>query len=103
MNIDVITITYLCNIYPLISHFYKENLGCTVVYLFFLFLAQNIVCGYSLEFLRVPTIYVLSKGIENIKLVPMKFSIFTDEKESLCKLHGHVFVICIPFVYVCYL
>ena len=36
------------------------KLGYAGVYLFFLFLIQNIDCGYSLE--RVPTIYVLSKN-----------------------------------------
>ena len=47
------------------------KVGLTRVYLFFLFLLQNIDCGYSLEplrrFLRVPTIYVLSKNKKNIK------------------------------------
>ena len=38
-----------CNIYPLILHFYTEKLGYARVYLFFLFLLQNIDCGYSLE------------------------------------------------------
>ena len=30
-------------------HFYIEKLGFAEVYLFFLFLLQNIDCGYSLE------------------------------------------------------
>ena len=34
------------NVYPLEPHFYIAKLG---VYLFFLFLLQNIDCGYSLE------------------------------------------------------
>ena len=34
---------------PLQSHFYIEKLGYAGVYLFFLFLLQNIDCGYSLE------------------------------------------------------
>ena len=38
-----------CNIYPLIPHFYIAKLGFAGVYLFFLFLLQNIDCGYSLE------------------------------------------------------
>ena len=37
------------NVYPLKSHFYIAKLGYTGVYLFFLFLLQNIDCGYSLE------------------------------------------------------
>ena len=38
-----------CNEYPLKPHFYIEKLGFVGVYLFFLFLLQNIDCGYSLE------------------------------------------------------
>ena len=41
--------TYPCNEYPLKPHFYIEKLGFAGVYLFFLFLLQNIDCGYSLE------------------------------------------------------
>ena len=41
--------TYPCNIYPLKPHFYIAKLGYTGVYLFFLFLLQNIDCGYLLE------------------------------------------------------
>ena len=37
------------NEYPLKPHFYIEKLGFAGVYLFFLFLLQNIGCGYSLE------------------------------------------------------
>ena len=64
------------------------KLGFAGVYLFFLFLLQNIDCGYSLE---PPTIYVLSKNKKNIEFFMMKFSIFTGEK-NLCILHGQVFV-----------
>ena len=38
-----------CNVYPLEPHFYIAKLGYAGVYLFFLFLLQNIDCGYSLE------------------------------------------------------
>ena len=41
--------TCLCNVYPLKPHFYIVKLGYEGVYLFFLFLFQNIDCGYSLE------------------------------------------------------
>ena len=44
-----ITKTCPCNVYPLEPHFYIEKLGFAGVYLFFLFLLQNIDCGYSLE------------------------------------------------------
>ena len=38
-----------CNIYPLEPHFYIAKLGYAGVYLLFLFLLQNIHCGYTLE------------------------------------------------------
>ena len=38
-----------CNVYPLEPHFYIVKLGYAGVYLFFLFLLQNIDYGYSLE------------------------------------------------------
>ena len=44
-----IRITYPCNEHPLTPHFYIEKVGFTRVYIFFLFLLQNIDCGYSLE------------------------------------------------------
>ena len=37
------------NVYPLEPHFYIVKLGYAGVYLFFLFLLQNIDCWYSLE------------------------------------------------------
>ena len=36
-------------VYPLEPHFHIAKLGYAGVYLFFLFLLQNIDCGYSLE------------------------------------------------------
>ena len=38
-----------CNVYPPEPHLYMAKLGYAGVYLFFLFLLQNIDCGYSLE------------------------------------------------------
>ena len=43
-----IRITCPCNVYPL-EPFYIAKLGYAGVYLFFLFLLQNIDCVYSLE------------------------------------------------------
>ena len=45
----IIRKTYPCIEYPLKPHFYIVKLGYAGVYLFFLFLLQNIDCGYSLE------------------------------------------------------
>ena len=44
-----ITKTSPCNEYPLTPHFYIVKLWFTGVYIFFLFLPQNIDRGYSLE------------------------------------------------------
>ena len=54
-----------CNVFPLLRQFYR--------------------------FLRVPTIYVLSKIKKIIKILYLKFFIFTTVKNR-CLLHGHVFV-----------
>ena len=43
------TKTSPCNEHPLTPHFYIAKVGFTRVYIFFLFLLQNIDCGYSLE------------------------------------------------------
>ena len=61
-----------CSVYPLKPHFCIVELGYVGVYLFFLFLLQNIDCGYSLEPPRRggSNVYpqsVLSKSKKNIK------------------------------------
>ena len=48
-GVTFITKTSLCNEDPLTPHFYIVKLGFTGVYIIFLFLLQNIDCGYSLE------------------------------------------------------
>ena len=78
--------------YPRNPNFYIEKLGFAWVYIIFLFLMQNIHCGYSLELSRrtVSTNYVLSKNKKNIKTFLMKFSFFTADK-NFCTLHGQVY------------
>ena len=49
LHIANIMKTSLCNEYPLTPHFYIVKVGFTGVDIFFLFLLQNIDCGYSLE------------------------------------------------------
>ena len=44
-----IRITCPCNEHPHTPHIYIEKVGFTRVYIFFLFLLQNIDCGYLLE------------------------------------------------------
>ena len=82
--------TCLCNVYPLIPHFYIVKLGNAGVYLFFLFLLQNIDCTHNLCF--VPTIYVLSKNKKNSENFLLKIFIFYNSK-NICLLHGQFFVI----------
>ena len=63
-----------CNIYPLKPHFYIVKLGYEGVYLFFLFLLQNIDLFKT---------YVLSKNKKNIKNFLIKFFPFLQLKKSL--------------------
>ena len=48
-SLEYIMLTCPCNEDPLTPHFYIVKLGFTGVYIFFLFLLQNIDCGYSLD------------------------------------------------------
>ena len=90
--------TCLCNEYSLKPHFYKVKLGYAGVYLFFLFLLQNIDCGYTLEPPRrggsneYPQSMFWSKNKKNIRNFLMKIFLFYNLK-NLCILHGHVFII----------
>ena len=81
--------TCQCNVYPLEPHFYIVKLGFTGVYLFFLFLLQNIeavlTCTHNLCFEQ-------KKKKKNIKIFLMKLSFFTIEK-NLGIMHGQVFVL----------
>ena len=87
-----ITKTCLYNFDPLKPHFYIVKLGFTGVYIIFLIFVKNIDCGYSLEPpRRVPTIYVLSKYMKNIRIVlsenfqflEVKFSIYLNRRVFL--------------------
>ena len=44
-----ITKTFPCNVYPIEPYFYIVKMGYAGVYLFFVFLLQNLDCGYMLE------------------------------------------------------
>ena len=85
----VIRKTCPCNVYPLKPHFYIEKLGYAGVYLFFLFLLQNIDCGYSLEPPRrggsneYPQSMFWSKNKKNIKEFLLKIFIFYNFFKSL--------------------
>ena len=75
-----ITKTYLYNFDPLKPHFYTVKLGFTGVYIIFLFLLKNIDCGHSLE---LPTIYVLSRNMKNIRIFIWKLSDFGGESFNI--------------------
>ena len=87
-------ITHPCNLYPLTPHFYIVNLAFTGVYLIFLFLLQNIDCGYSLGGSTVypqSTIYVSSKNKKNVKKFHKRIIISTAVKNRSI-VHGHFIV-----------
>ena len=68
-----ITKTYLYNIDPLKPHFYIVKLGFTGVYIIFVISAQKhrlwvlVRTASTRRFYRVPTIYVLSRNMKNIR------------------------------------
>ena len=74
------------------------KLGFTVVYPVFLCLNQNIHCGYSLEPLRRCGSNVYPQSIFRAKIreisnkILLKVFIFTTSENSICTLHGLVFV-----------
>ena len=84
-------------VYPPEPHFYIAKLGYAGVYLFFLFLPQNIDCGYSLEPPRrggsnvYPQSMFLSKNKKNINIFQLKNVQFLKLK-NLCIMHVQVFV-----------
>ena len=84
-----ITETCPCKVYPLKPHFYIEKLGYAGLYLSFLFLLQNIDCGYSLEPPRwggsnvYPQSMFWAKIRKISKFFYQKFSFFTTKIFSL--------------------
>ena len=83
--------TCLCNVYLLEPHFYVAKRGYAEVYLFFLFLLQNIDCGYLLELPPRGGPYVYTQYIcfrEKYKVSAESF-IFLKLK-ILCLSHGQV-------------
>ena len=91
-----------CNEYPLKPHFYIVKLGYAGVYLFFLFLLQNIDCGYLLEPARRGGSNVYPQSMFWAKI--RKISKFLSENFHFCKqnifyiLHGRVFVMKCSFI-----
>ena len=87
-----------CNVYPIEPHFYMAKLEFAGVYLFFLYLLQNIDCGYSLEPPRrggsnvYPQSTFWSKNKKNTKIFPVKKFILQPKKFLYNLLHGRDFV-----------
>ena len=75
---DHITKTCLYNFNPLKPHFYTVKLRFTGVYIIFLISAQKhrlwvlVRTASPRRFLRVPTIYVLSRNMKNIRVFYLK-------------------------------
>ena len=93
-------VTVECKVYPppLKPHFYIERQGFPGVCLFLLNL--NIDYGYSLEmprrqFQRVPTIYVLSINIKNIKKKKSVENFQFNNLRKLCVLDQILDLACI--------
>ena len=89
-SVKCIRKTCPCIVYPLEPHFYIEKLGYVGVYLFFLFLLQNIDCGYPLEPPRrggsnvYPQSMFWSKNKKNIKSFPVKIFNFLQIRKNQC-------------------
>ena len=89
-----ITKTRLYNFDTLKPHFYIVKLGFTGVCIIFLISAQThrlwvLVTTAARRFLRVPTIYVLSRNMKNIsflsehfQFLEVKFSIYLNKRVS---------------------
>ena len=89
---NVITKTCLYNFDPHKPHFYIRKLGFTGVYIIFLISAQThrlwvlVRTASSRRFKRVPTIYILSRNMKNIRIflsenfhfLVVKFSVFLN-------------------------
>ena len=86
--------TYLYNFDPLKSHLYIVKLGFTGVYILFLISAQKhklwvlVRTASARRFQRVPTIYVLSRNMKNIRFFIWKFSLYFN----ILYLNRRVFV-----------
>ena len=76
-----ITKIYLYNFNPLKPHFYIAKLGFTGVYIIFLISDQKhklwvlVRTASARRFYRVPTIYVLSRNMKNIRIFCLKIFI----------------------------
>ena len=102
-----ITKTYLYSFDPSNPHFYIVKLGFTGYTFFFLFLLKSIDCGFSLEpprFWRVPTIYILSRNMKNIRILSENFQFLVVEFSIYSELslqRQHLFPKTLPLKWIC--
>ena len=88
VQMDSITKTRLYNFDPLQPHFYIVKLGFAGVYIIFLISAQKhrlwvlVRTASARRFYRVPTIYVLSRNMKNIRVFHLKIFQFLEGKFS---------------------
>ena len=76
---------------PIEPHFYIAKLGFVGVYLFFLFLLQNIDCGYSLEPPRRGGSNVYPQSMFGAK-IKNKYQTFSAENFQFLKLKKSLFI-----------
>ena len=88
---DSITKTYRYNFDPLKPHFYIVKLGFTGVYIIFVISAQKHRLWVLVRTASIPTIYVLSRKMKNIRIFYPKIAIFLVVKFSVY-LKRRVFV-----------
>ena len=106
MRMFTITKTYLYNFDPLKPHFYVVKLGLTEVCIIFLISSHKhrlwvLVRTASMRrFWRVPTIYVLSRNMKNIRIYFLKICHFLVVEFSVY-LNRRVFVMNIWKLYTC--
>ena len=92
-----ITKMYVYNFDPLKPHFYTVKLGFTGVYIIFSYFCLKhrmwvlVRTASSRRLERVPTIYILSRYMKNIRIFICKFSVFGGEIFSI-NLNKRVFV-----------
>ena len=82
---------------PRKPHFYIVKRVYRGIHYFLIFALKHILwvldkTGSMRRFLRVPTIYILSKNMKIVKQIQLKTVIFTAVKNR-CILHGCVFVL----------
>ena len=82
--------TCLCNVYPLEPHFYIAKLVYTGVYLFLLFLLQNIDCGYSLE--RLGEAVLMCTHSLCFEQKQQKYQNFSSENVKSLKLKNSLYM-----------